>query len=122
MNTREFWFNKNTRLFRTDETQLEFLRVGVWRVLWRGKNERVILCGHLPDAKWLDTFPEGCTLEIQYGECGDPMKYVKDRTIMRFCDCTVRNKWIHKPVIMSIDEYSTIDLFVEVNCTIETFS
>ena len=96
--------------------------IGIWRVMWRGKSERVMLNGHLPRARELAVFPEGTILEVQGGLCGssgDPREYMEGKTIVRFSDCTVRNRWINRLSVLHPDYKSVVNIFIELNCKIE---
>lgn len=112
--------NDCTRLWRVDIDPPQYLgNIGVGRILWRGANERVILYTHQADmAEFLNAFPAGASLAINHAQCGDPLDFEAGKVWARFENCTVRNKWIHKPVILRSDDAMAIELFVELNCKI----
>lgn len=117
---KDFWINRDMMIFHMSEYGPQaWPRVCIWRILWRGESERVILNGILPMNAALSNFPDGATLEVQHGCHGDPTRYMDGATAIRLTDCRVRNKWIPRPVICKPDHTSVVELFVEVNCGIK---
>lgn len=118
-NEPEFWMNSG-RLF-CNKKSWNF-NIGIYRIMWRGTEGRVILHGQMPEVRELVDFPEGAMLELSIKEYGDISIYDEGDITIRFHNCEVRNKWIPRAIAIHPYWRDTLSLFVEVGCKIEIVS
>lgn len=113
-----------TRLFRAREKEAEFLQfVAVWRIMWRGGDQRVILREMITDdgPGFLQDFPEGCTLDLLGGKCSDKRDRHQGIWLYRFVDCKVNRSWIPDAGVLHPHEIAALHYWLEIDCEILTF-
>ena len=113
--------NSENRLYRVDGDSPEFLNnTDVWRIMWRGGDQRAILRGFADCYKWVQNFPEGCNLElVRFPDYKTVDKYTNGKPFYRFSDCRINRKWVPHATASTSDEMQRLDIWVEINCDIE---
>ena len=114
-----------TRLFEArpiGETHIYLYGIGVWRIMWHGGDQRVILRTRLKDENnWLQNFPEGCFLDLIGGQC----EKVEDRNqgtwLYRFANCKVNRSWIPMATALASNELAPLNYWLEIKCEILNF-
>lgn len=111
-----------TRLFRALEEEAEFLpNVSVWRIMWRGGDQRVILRERIRgEPIFLQDFPEGCTLDLLAGRCSDIADRHQGMWLYRFAFCKVNRSWIPQVGALSSLEKASLIYWLEIDCEVLT--
>ena len=111
-----------TRLFLMSEEGAKFLLVvAVWRIMWRGGDQRVILKERMmPFKGFLQDFPENCTLDLLGGMCENPADRDRGVWLYRFQNCKVNRSWIPTAGALSPWEKGSLNYWLEIDCEILT--
>ena len=121
MSREDVLINSYTRLWRIDESGESYHgRVAIWRILWNGGKERVILTS-LWGEELLMKFPDGCNLEVMGGKCLDPMDYSQGKRYAKFENCIQYAKWIPIFSARSPIEESAVKIFIGLDCKITLY-
>ena len=116
------YINSQNRLFRVDGDKPEFQDgVDVWRIMWNGGDQRVIIRGFVDGYEWAENFPEDCDLELVRcaSDCKDASNYDDGKPFYRFYDCQINRKWLPHATASTPDEAMRLDIWVELICDIE---
>ena len=114
-----------TRLFKAPsigETPIFLHGIGVWRIMWNGGNQRVILRARLKsENNWLQNFPEGCHLDLIGGKCKEPEDRHQGEWLYRFVDCKVNRSWVPMATALASNELAALNYWLEIKCEILGF-
>ena len=117
--------NGQTRLWSIwpDGAKLYHPAVVIWRMMWNGGKERIILRARHFAADLIFNFVDGMTLEVMGSVCSDPSDYYSsdNRIVYRMTNCKARRKWIPRLIAMSSDEHAPLDVYLEIDCEIQRF-
>ena len=111
---RPIWTNIYGRLWMMKPEQRYMSAVGVHRVMKEGSKAVIILRAH---AEWLEesgALPEdGVTFNIAYGCVGRPEEYREKDLRISIIDCTLKQSWIPRPVVLSPGEAKQLYVWFE---------
>ena len=117
--------NGQTRLWSIwpDGKKIYHPAIAIWRMMWNGGKERVILRARHFAADLLFDFVDGMTLEVMGSNFSDPSDYYSsdNRIVYRMTNCKAGRKWIPHLIAMSQDEHAPLDVYLEINCEIQRF-
>ena len=112
------YINSQNRLFRIDGDKPELLNeVDVWRIMWYGGNQRVILRGFIDGYEWVQNFPKDCDLEL-VRFTSEWESYSDGKPFYRFYGCRINRKWVPHATASSFDETQRLDIWIEINCDV----
>ena len=122
MDRMKFWENRNFVLFRIDNDgqPIYQFNLGIFRIMWFGQDcQRVILRGLLPQNWDLFKNEDGPIFDLMcMPALGAPDIYDDGELVARFSNCTVRRKWINRPIALRPDETDHIWGYMELDCDI----
>lgn len=94
----------------------KYLHYGIWRIMWEGKQGRIIIYADLPSQE-SDILEDGQTLELRYYECGRMDDPNGGFPIFYFSNIQLKRQWIPKPNPL-FAESEIITKFSEYYCDI----
>ena len=114
----EVFSNSENRLFRVDGNEPELLNgVDIWRIMWRGGEQRVILRGFTDGYKWIQNFPEECVLELARFIPYELIENYSDgEPLYRFSDCRISRMWVPHATASTFDEAQRLDIWIDIVC------
>ena len=101
------------------EQGLRYLHhTGVWRILWNGGRQRVILREHWTPLAFLSTVKDSDSLDMLLigGVCADPTNPDEGEIVAQLIGCKRNRSWLPFASAIAIDDAGVLDLWVEFDC------